>query len=72
MAIDTLHYYSNRLLWLFSQYTTTVFMKDGDHPHITRGVKLLPYRDFGDDTIINRKLSTAWPPKSPDLNPSNF
>ncbi|KFM74594.1 hypothetical protein X975_20604, partial [Stegodyphus mimosarum] len=50
----------------------TIFMQDGAPPHIATLVKQLLISHFGDDRIISRHFPTAWPPRSPDLNPCDF
>ena len=47
-------------------------MQDGALPHITHCMKQLLCRRFGGERIISRQFSTAWPPRFPDLNTSNF
>lgn len=47
-------------------------MQDGAPPHIARNVKQVLRRHFSDDRIISRHFPTAWPPRSPDLNPCDF
>ncbi|GBN71924.1 hypothetical protein AVEN_250459-1 [Araneus ventricosus] len=51
---------------------STIFMQDGAPPHIATAVKQLLNLHFGNDRIISRHFPTAWPPRSPDLNPCNF
>ncbi|GBO27846.1 hypothetical protein AVEN_29604-1 [Araneus ventricosus] len=48
---------------------STIFMQDDSPPHITTPVKQLLNLQFGNDRIISRHFSTAWSPRSPDLNP---
>ncbi|GBM38221.1 hypothetical protein AVEN_8282-1 [Araneus ventricosus] len=50
----------------------TIFMQDGTPPHIATPVKQLLNLHFGNDRIISRHFPTAWPPRSPDLNPCDF
>jgi hypothetical protein len=50
----------------------TVFMQDGAPPHIALPVKRLLTEHFGDTRVISRNFPTAWPPRSPDLNPCDF
>ncbi|GBL93012.1 hypothetical protein AVEN_54648-1 [Araneus ventricosus] len=47
-------------------------MQDGPPPHIATPVKQLLNLHFGNDRIISPYFSTAWPPRSPDLNPCDF
>lgn len=74
---------SNRYKFLLSSYVipalqqrqcldSTVFMQDGATPHIATQVKDLLQRTFGNDRIISRNFPTAWPARSPDLNPCDF
>lgn len=49
-----------------------IFMQDGAPPHIANPVKQLLRRHFGNARIISRHFPTAWPPRSPDLNPCDF
>ncbi|GBO15924.1 hypothetical protein AVEN_120483-1 [Araneus ventricosus] len=51
---------------------STVFMQDGGPPHIATPVKQLLNLHFGNDRIISRHFQTAWPPRSPDLNPCDL
>ncbi|GBN56822.1 hypothetical protein AVEN_33068-1 [Araneus ventricosus] len=45
---------------------------DGAPPHIANPVKQLLKRPFGNARIISRHFPTAWPSRSPDLNPLDF
>ncbi|GBN90917.1 hypothetical protein AVEN_239312-1, partial [Araneus ventricosus] len=47
-------------------------MQDGAPPHIAATVKQLLNLHFGNGRIISRHFLTAWPPRSPDLNPCDF
>ncbi|GBL83143.1 hypothetical protein AVEN_145745-1 [Araneus ventricosus] len=47
-------------------------MQDGAPPHIATPLKQLLNMHFGYDRIISGHFPTAWPPRSPDLNPFNF
>ncbi|GBO19947.1 hypothetical protein AVEN_10826-1 [Araneus ventricosus] len=47
-------------------------MQDGAPPHIATPVKQLLNLHFGNGRIISRRFPTAWPPRSPDLNPCDF
>ncbi|GBM77343.1 hypothetical protein AVEN_2176-1 [Araneus ventricosus] len=51
---------------------STIFMEDGAPFHIATPVKQLLNLHFGNDRIISRYFPTAWPPRSSDLNPSEF
>ncbi|GBM36494.1 hypothetical protein AVEN_249684-1 [Araneus ventricosus] len=51
---------------------STIFMQDGAPTHIATPVKQLLNLNFGNDRIISRHFPTAWPPRSPDLNPCVF
>ncbi|GBM14267.1 hypothetical protein AVEN_167344-1 [Araneus ventricosus] len=51
---------------------STTFMQDGALPHIATPVKQLLNLHFGNDRIISRHFPTAYPPRSPDLNPCDF
>ena len=46
-----------------------LFMQDGALPRIANPVKQLLKRYFGNTWNISRHFPTAWPPRSPDLNP---
>ncbi|GBN61204.1 hypothetical protein AVEN_71519-1 [Araneus ventricosus] len=48
---------------------STILMQDGGLLHIATPVKQLLNLHFGNDRIISRYFPTAWPPRSPDLNP---
>ncbi|GBM11634.1 hypothetical protein AVEN_16948-1 [Araneus ventricosus] len=48
----------------------TICIQDGAPPHIATLVKQL--LNLGNDRIISRHFSTAWPPRSSDLNPCDF
>ncbi|GBN20788.1 hypothetical protein AVEN_114359-1 [Araneus ventricosus] len=50
----------------------TICMQDGAPPNIATPVKQLLNLLFGNDGIISRHFPTAWPPRSPDLNPCDF
>ncbi|GBL59710.1 hypothetical protein AVEN_155745-1, partial [Araneus ventricosus] len=45
---------------------------DGAPPHIANPVKQLLKQHFGNARIISRHFPTAWPSRSPDLNPRDF
>ncbi|GBN12334.1 hypothetical protein AVEN_95190-1 [Araneus ventricosus] len=47
-------------------------MKDGTPPHIATTVTQPLNLYFGNDRIISRHFPSAWPPRSPDLNPCDF
>ncbi|GBM42445.1 hypothetical protein AVEN_139882-1 [Araneus ventricosus] len=49
-----------------------ICMQDGAPQHIATPVKQLLNLHFGNDRIISRHFATAWPPRSPDLNPCDF
>ncbi|GBM70914.1 hypothetical protein AVEN_97453-1 [Araneus ventricosus] len=49
-----------------------IFMQDSASPHNAISVKQLLNLNFGNDRIISRHFPTAWPPRSPDLNPCDF
>ncbi|GFT35979.1 uncharacterized protein TNCV_4342891 [Trichonephila clavipes] len=51
---------------------TTIFTRDGATPHVGRRVKALISANFGDNSVISRHFSDAWPPRSPYLNPCDF
>ncbi|GBM36093.1 hypothetical protein AVEN_179092-1 [Araneus ventricosus] len=51
---------------------STIFIQDGAPPHIATPVKQLLNLHFGNDRIISHHFPTAWPPRSPDLNPCDF
>ncbi|GFX94615.1 uncharacterized protein TNCV_3088441 [Trichonephila clavipes] len=50
----------------------TIFMQDGAPPHISRRVKDLLRRSFGDDHVLSHHFHHAWPPSSPDLSPCDY
>ncbi|GBM88945.1 hypothetical protein AVEN_146637-1 [Araneus ventricosus] len=47
-------------------------MQDGTPPHIATPPQQLLNLHFGNVRIISRHFSTAWPPRSSDLNPCDF
>ncbi|GFW52027.1 uncharacterized protein TNCV_2818961 [Trichonephila clavipes] len=47
-------------------------MQDGTPPHIAHCVKQVLHHHFSDYIIISQYFPTAWPPRSPDLNPFDF
>ncbi|GBO39884.1 hypothetical protein AVEN_501-1 [Araneus ventricosus] len=49
-----------------------IFMQDGALPYIATPVKQLLNLHFGNDRIISHHFPTAWPPRSPELNPWYF
>ena len=49
-----------------------MFMQDGVPHHIVRQVIALLRAHFGDEHVISRVFPTAWPPRSPNLNPCDF
>ncbi|GBN40788.1 hypothetical protein AVEN_30923-1 [Araneus ventricosus] len=51
---------------------STILMQDGVPSHIAAPVKQLLNIHFGNGRIISRHFPTAWPPRSPDLNPCDF
>ncbi|GBN77327.1 hypothetical protein AVEN_215415-1 [Araneus ventricosus] len=51
---------------------STIFMQDGAPLHIATPVKQLLNLHFGNDRITGRHFPTAWPPRSPYLNPCDF
>ncbi|GBN93660.1 hypothetical protein AVEN_24970-1 [Araneus ventricosus] len=51
---------------------STIFMQDGAPPHIATPVKQLLNLHFGNDRINSHNFATAWPPRSPDMNPCDF
>ena len=51
---------------------TTLFMDDGAPPHNSRELTSLLRAHFGNEFVISRGFSTAWPPRSPNVSPSNF
>ncbi|GFX28251.1 uncharacterized protein TNCV_2772501 [Trichonephila clavipes] len=50
----------------------TLFMPDGNPSHIPTPDKQLLIAHVVDDTIIGLYFSTAWSPRSPDLNLCDF
>ena len=51
---------------------TTVFLQDGAPSPIAQQVTALCRAHFGDERVISRGFPTAWPPRSPELNPCDF
>ncbi|GBL93848.1 hypothetical protein AVEN_153614-1 [Araneus ventricosus] len=54
------------------EYLETTVFKDGASPHIAGPVQALLRAHSGDVRVISRSFLTAWPPRSPDLNPCDF
>ncbi|GBM33650.1 hypothetical protein AVEN_77569-1 [Araneus ventricosus] len=50
----------------------TIFMQDSAPSYIHRSVKQVLLQIFTDERVIIRGFPTAWPPRSPDLNPCDF
>ncbi|GBN41737.1 hypothetical protein AVEN_192270-1 [Araneus ventricosus] len=50
----------------------TIFIQYGVPPQIATLLKHLLNLHFVKDRIISRHFPTAWPPRSPDLNPCDF
>ncbi|GFW84945.1 uncharacterized protein TNCV_682331 [Trichonephila clavipes] len=48
------------------------FMQDGAPPHIGLCVQQFLRQHVSNDRVISRAFPTAWPPRSPDLNPCDF
>ncbi|GBM06498.1 hypothetical protein AVEN_58333-1 [Araneus ventricosus] len=48
------------------------FMQEGSPLQIATPVKQMLNLHFGNDRIISRHFPTAWPPRSPDVNPCDF
>ncbi|GFV32773.1 uncharacterized protein TNCV_3312541 [Trichonephila clavipes] len=48
------------------------FMQDGVPQHIGLCVQQFLRQHFTNDRVISRAFPTAWPPRSPDLNPCDF
>ncbi|GFV38715.1 uncharacterized protein TNCV_4420831 [Trichonephila clavipes] len=48
------------------------FMQDGAPPHIGLCVQQFLWQHFTNDRVISRAFPTAWPPRSPDLNPCDL
>ncbi|GFU32491.1 uncharacterized protein TNCV_4890101 [Trichonephila clavipes] len=48
------------------------FMQDGAPPHNGLCVQQFLRQHFTKDRVISRAFPTAWPPRSPDLNPCDF
>ncbi|GFS48266.1 uncharacterized protein TNCV_2296531 [Trichonephila clavipes] len=48
------------------------FMQDGAPPHIGLCVQQFLRQHFTNGRVISRAFPTAWPPRSPDLNPCVF
>ncbi|GFU40802.1 uncharacterized protein TNCV_2466321 [Trichonephila clavipes] len=51
---------------------TITFMQDEAPPHIGLCVQQFLRQHFTNDRVISRAFPTAWPPRSPDLNPCDF
>ncbi|GFW84315.1 uncharacterized protein TNCV_1131841 [Trichonephila clavipes] len=48
------------------------FMQDGAPPHIGLCVQQFLRQHFTNDRVNSRAFPTAWPPRTPDLNPCDF
>ncbi|GFX54233.1 uncharacterized protein TNCV_2338671 [Trichonephila clavipes] len=48
------------------------FTQDGAPPHIGLCVQQFLRQHFTNDRVISHAFPTAWPPRSPDLNPCDF
>ncbi|GFW18470.1 uncharacterized protein TNCV_1184971 [Trichonephila clavipes] len=48
------------------------FTQDGAPPHIGLYVQQFLRQHFTNDRVISHAFLTAWPPRSPDLNPCDF
>ncbi|GFW74902.1 uncharacterized protein TNCV_2677701 [Trichonephila clavipes] len=48
------------------------FMQDGAPPHNGLCEQQFLRQHFTNDRVISRAFPTAWPPRSPDLNPCDF
>ena len=55
-----------------SAYRLMCLCKIGAPPHVARQVTAMLRAHFGDEHIISWGFPTAWPPRSPDLNPCDF
>ncbi|GBN28558.1 hypothetical protein AVEN_181596-1 [Araneus ventricosus] len=75
VTVQSMEHVRNQLIRALQQrgcVDSTIFMQDGSPPHIATPVKQLLNLHFGNDRIISRHFPTAWPPRSPDLNPCAF
>ena len=52
-------------------FNRTIFMQDGAPPHFSLAVRNFLDAQFP-DRVISRGFATAWPPRSPDLNPLDY
>ncbi|GFV69200.1 uncharacterized protein TNCV_3861241 [Trichonephila clavipes] len=48
------------------------FMQDGAPPHIGLCMQQFLRQHFTNDRVNSRAFPTAWPPRTPDLNPCDF
>ncbi|GFW21115.1 uncharacterized protein TNCV_2703531 [Trichonephila clavipes] len=54
------------------QISNVTFMQDGATSHTANPVKAFLIQTFGEDRIVSRRCRYPWPPRSPDLTPSDF
>ncbi|GFS90709.1 DUF4817 domain-containing protein [Trichonephila clavipes] len=54
------------------QISNVTFMQDGATSHSANPVKAILIQTFGEDRIISRLCRYPWPPRSPDLTPTDF
>ncbi|GFT79908.1 uncharacterized protein TNCV_4598171 [Trichonephila clavipes] len=47
-------------------------MQDGATSHTANPVKTFLIQTFGEDRIVSRRCRYSWPPRSPDLTPTDF
>jgi len=55
-----------------NQLQQITFMQDGAPPHFTNPVREYLEQQFGEERIISRGFTNAWPARSPDLTPVDF
>ncbi|GFV53387.1 DUF4817 domain-containing protein [Trichonephila clavipes] len=54
------------------QISNVTFMQDGATSHTANPVKAFLIQTFGEDRIVSRRCRYPWPPRSPDLTPTDF
>ncbi|GFW84750.1 DUF4817 domain-containing protein [Trichonephila clavipes] len=54
------------------QISNVTFMQDRATSHTANPVKTFLIQTFGEDRIVSRHCRYPWPPRSPDLTPTDF
>ncbi|GFX12231.1 DUF4817 domain-containing protein [Trichonephila clavipes] len=54
------------------QIANVTFMQDGATSHTANPVKAFLIQTCGEDRIVSRRCRYPWPPRSPDLTPTDF